>query len=58
MEPMKRREFLSTTTAAVAVWGLPLWPLSGKTAVPKIERIDLFPLHLLGRKILYTSPFL
>ena len=55
---MKRREFLSTTSAAVAVWGLPRWALSGKTAVPKIERIDLFPLRypMTGYFKFFTGP--
>ena len=58
MGPMKRREFLSTTTAAVAVWGLPRWALSGKTAGAKIERIDLFPLRypMTGYFKFFTGP--
>lgn len=55
---MRRREFLSTASAAVAVWGLPRWPISNKTAVPKIERIELYPLRypMTGYFKFFTGP--
>jgi L-alanine-DL-glutamate epimerase-like enolase superfamily enzyme len=55
---MRRREFLSTVSAAVAVWGLPRWPISDKTAIPKIARIELYPLRypMTGYFKFFTGP--
>jgi L-alanine-DL-glutamate epimerase-like enolase superfamily enzyme len=55
---MRRREFLSTASTAVVVWGLPRWPIPDKNAVPKITRIELFPLRypMTGYFKFFTGP--
>ena len=58
MGAMNRREFLSTASAMVAAWKLPRRPFSSTKALPKIERIDLFPLRypMTGYFKFFTGP--